>query len=92
VIDLLGALVDKSLVGVDDLGERLRYRLLETVRAYAAEKLAAAGEPALNAIRRAHGDHYLKLAETARPQLHSRDQLKWLDRLETDHDNLRTAL
>ncbi len=92
VVDLLGALVDKSLVQVDDLGQRLRYRLLETVRDYAAGKLAESGEREREAIRRAHRDYYLALAEIAEPRLEARDQLEWLERLEAEHDNLRSAL
>ena len=92
VIDLLAALVDKSLVQVDDIAHSLRYRLLETVREYAAGKLARGGERTLGGVQRAHRDHYLKLAETASPQLEGRDQVTWLERLETEHDNLRAAL
>lgn len=92
VIDLLTTLVDKSLVQVDDIGHSLRYRLLETVREYAASKLAQEGERALETVRRAHRDFYLELSETANPQLEGRDQVAWLERLETEHDNLRAAL
>jgi predicted ATPase/class 3 adenylate cyclase len=92
VVDLLTALVDKSLVGVDDLGERLRYRLLETVRAYASDKLAPEGADVPAAVRRAHRDHYLQLAQTAHLQLGGADQGVWLDQLEVDNDNLRVAL
>jgi non-specific serine/threonine protein kinase len=68
----------------------MRYRLLETIRQYAGEKLLAAGEAAT--VRDRHRDHFLALAERALPALWTRDQLVWLDRLEVEHDNLRAAL
>jgi len=89
VVDVIASLVDKSLVTA--AGERhVRYGLLETVRAYAAERLAEAGEagPAADA----HAGYFLDLAERAEPQLRTRDQLAWLDRLSADHDNLSAAL
>ncbi|WP_042416202.1 AfsR/SARP family transcriptional regulator [Streptacidiphilus anmyonensis] len=91
-LDLLGALVDKSLVVAyqpDGAGE-MRYRMLETVRAYAADQLAAADERRERAD--AHLAHYLRLAETADPLLRTADQLDWLARLVADHDNLDAAL
>jgi non-specific serine/threonine protein kinase len=64
--------------------------MLETVREYAWERLAAAGE--LTAARRAHAHHFLALAERADPALRGRDQRAWIFRLECEHDNLRAAL
>ena len=91
VIAHLGALVDKSLVHFDDTGAGpARYRLLETVRQYAAQQLEAQGPPA--AARMAHRDHYLALAEAAAPQLGARDQAQWLDRLDLELGNLRAAI
>ena len=92
VIAHLGALVDKSLVHFDDTGAGpARYRLLETVRQYAAQQLEAQGPPA-DAARIAHRDHYLALAEAAAPQLGARDQAQWLDRLDLELGNLRAAI
>ncbi|WP_177240376.1 AfsR/SARP family transcriptional regulator [Streptacidiphilus jiangxiensis] len=91
-LDLLGALVDKSLVVAyqpDSVGE-MRYRMLETVRAYAADQLAAADEQRERAD--VHLDHFLRLAETAEPLLRTADQLDWLALLAADHDNLNAAL
>jgi DNA-binding NarL/FixJ family response regulator len=89
----LGALVDKSLVQFDDTAAgRGRYRLLETVRQYAAGQLAAYGPAAAGAARAAHRDYYLALAEAAAPQLMAADQATWLDRLDTDLANLRAAI
>ena len=64
VVDLLGALVDKSLVVAEPAGGALRYRLLETIRQFAADRLADAGEDEA-AVAAAHGQHYLSVAEAA---------------------------
>ena len=81
----LGALVDKSLVQFADAGAGPgRYRLLETVRQYAAGRLDALGPGASGAARVAHRDYYLALAEAAAPQLTGADQAAWLDRLDAE--------
>ncbi|MFD9965767.1 BTAD domain-containing putative transcriptional regulator [Amycolatopsis sp. NPDC058986] len=85
-LDLLPGLVDKSLVEV--VGGR--YRMLETIRAFCAEQLTAAGED--EELRRAHGAYFLRLAEEADPKLRTADQLAWLDRLDAEYDNLLAAL
>ena len=90
VCDLLASLVDKSLVHADDTADETRYRLLETVREYASAKLTDANAQA--AARRAHLEHYLELAESAKPRLHSPEATTWLGRLDREHDNLRAAL
>lgn len=92
VVDLLGSLVDKSLVQVDDAGEHLRYRLLELVRQYAAEKLSARGEQVSSAIHDAHRRHYLAMAEEAEQKRFGPDAENWIDRVELEHDNVRAAL
>jgi predicted ATPase len=90
VLELLGRLVDKSLVLAEDAGGEARYRLLETIRAYARERLIESGdEPTL---RRAHARYFLALAESADRELRGRGQRAWLDRLEREHDDLRAAL
>jgi predicted ATPase len=91
-LDLVAALVDKSLIQVAETNGTTRYRLLETVRQYATERLEAQGETDAAAARRSHRDYYLRLSETAAPQLRRRDQVAWLDCLESEHDNLRAAL
>jgi predicted ATPase/class 3 adenylate cyclase/DNA-binding CsgD family transcriptional regulator len=89
----LGALVDKSLVQFGDTGTGPgRYRLLETVRRYAAGCLDALSPGAADAARAAHRDYYLALAEAAAPQLAGPDQAAWLDRLDTELGNLRAAI
>ena len=89
VADLLGSLVDKSLVVAEPAGPALRYRLLETIRQFAAGRLAAVGDEAAAAA--AHGAHYLSVAETAAPHLTGPGQGEWLARLDTDRANLRRA-
>ena len=69
-----------------------RYRLLETVRQYAAGRLDALGPAAAEAARTAHRDYYLALAEAAAPQLVAADQAAWLDRLDAELGNLRAAI
>jgi predicted ATPase/DNA-binding CsgD family transcriptional regulator len=92
VLDHLSALVDKSLVQADEARGSTRYRLLETVRHYAAEHLAQRADSELDETRAAHRDHYLTLAETADMHLRGRDEAVWLDRLEAEFDNIRAAL
>src|SRR5262245_57511923 len=89
-LDALGRLVDKSLVLVDERDGEARYRMLETIRQYASDRLRDAGER--EAARDRHLDHYLALAETAFDELVRADQDEWLALLETEHDNLRAAL
>jgi predicted ATPase/DNA-binding CsgD family transcriptional regulator len=92
VLDCLSALVDKSLVQAEESDDSTRYRLLETVRHYAAERLALRAGPELDAARAAHRDHYLALVETAGEHLRGPDERVWLDRLETEFENIRAAL
>jgi predicted ATPase/DNA-binding SARP family transcriptional activator len=86
---LIGSLVDKSLVVAERAGATMRYRLLETIRLFAAERLAEAGEDTATAA--AHCAHFVSVAETAAPQLAGPDQRSWLERLDADQANLRRA-
>ncbi|MBO2438231.1 winged helix-turn-helix domain-containing protein [Actinomadura nitritigenes] len=90
VLDTLAALVDKSLVTVAGADGEPRYRMLETIRAYGIERLAEAGEE--RAVRRAHADCLVRLAEEAEPHLYRAEQLEWLRRLTAEHDNISAAL
>jgi DNA-binding CsgD family transcriptional regulator/tetratricopeptide (TPR) repeat protein len=90
VVELLAALVDKSLVQVADRGLEHRYRLLNTVQQYARARLEESGE--LAAVQRAHAEFYLGLAGQARAGLDGADQSRWLQRLAMEHDNLSAVL
>jgi predicted ATPase/transcriptional regulator with XRE-family HTH domain len=87
VLDLLARLVEKSLVQAEDGG---RFRLLETLRQYAAQRLRARGET--DAVRARHAAHYLQLAERIWPQLRAGDAASALARLDAELDNIRAAL
>ncbi|WP_207124350.1 ATP-binding protein, partial [Actinocatenispora comari] len=87
LLDALTGLVDQSLV---DAGDDNRYRMLETLRAYGADRLADAGET--DSTRAAHLRHYLHLAETQEPILRTAGQDTALARLSADYDNLLAAL
>ena len=89
-MDLLTQLINKSLVIVEDQAEEPRYRLLETVRQYARDKLLEAGEA--EQMRDRHLTYFHDLALTAEPRLYDHEALKWVNRLEAEHDNLRTAI
>ena len=91
-LDHLAALVDKSLVQTEETHGSTRYRLLETVRQYAAEHLAQRADSELEETRAAHRDYYLALVETAGMHLRGPDEAVWLDRLEVEFDNIRGAL
>jgi non-specific serine/threonine protein kinase len=96
VLDGLGSLVDKSLVlrspaGAD--GGEPRFGLLQVVREYALDRLAASDEGAeAEAMRRAHAMYYLHLVEQAEPELTGPEGPSWLERLEHEHANLRAAI
>jgi len=90
VLDLLSRLVDRSLVVAEAADGEVRYRFLEPVRQYAYERLTKSGEA--EEIHRRHAELFLHLAEQAGPQLQGPQQQTWLERLETEHDNLRAAL
>jgi predicted ATPase/DNA-binding CsgD family transcriptional regulator len=92
VLGLLSGLAQKSLLVVvpGGAGGDNRYRMLETIRAYALEKLEGSGEEA--ALRSRHAAFFLELAEEAEPKLLGREKAKWLERLEREHDDSRAAL
>jgi predicted ATPase len=89
VLDVLARLVQKSLV-VIKLDDKPRYRLLETIRQYARERLAESTDE--DAIRDRHLDYFMNFAEAVAPKLHGPEQMQWLDRLDSEHDNIRAAL
>jgi predicted ATPase len=90
VLELLGGLVEQSLVTARPDADGVRYGMLEPVRQYALEKLEESGEA--RETRRRHAEFYLALAERGGPELRGHDQATWLGRLETEIGNLRAAL
>ena len=91
VLDGLMALVDQSLVKVEEMPDgEPRFRLLDTIRAFAAERLDAADDADI--VRARHRDWYVALVERAAAELSGGDQRRWLDRLEVEHDDIRAEL
>jgi predicted ATPase/DNA-binding SARP family transcriptional activator len=90
VLDILVRLVDRSLVVAVHGTDGPRYRLLESVAAYCVEKLHEAGE--YDAVRSRHRLYYVEFAERARPGLYGAEQAVWLQRLDDETGNLRSAL
>ncbi len=92
VLNGLESLVDQSLLKPCDVHGEPRFEMLESVRQYALEQLAAHGRGEMEEIHRRHATFFTALAEEAEPRLTGPEQLAWLNRLEMEHDNLRTAL
>jgi predicted ATPase/DNA-binding CsgD family transcriptional regulator len=90
VLDLLAVLIDRSLVQVVDQTQEPRYRLLGTVRQYAAAKLWDGPEGPT--VHTRHAEYFLDLAVAARDAVEGPEQTRWLERLELEHDNLEAAL
>jgi predicted ATPase/class 3 adenylate cyclase/DNA-binding CsgD family transcriptional regulator len=90
ILDTLTSLVNKSVLREEQVDGEPRFMMLETIREYALEQLAANGETAI--ARQLHALFFLALAEEAEPQLLSHGQATWLARLDREHDNLRAAL
>ena len=87
---LTGALADKSIVSTSFVGGTARYDMLDTVREYVLGRLAEAGT--LQAIRRAHAEHFASVADEARVELRGPEWLAWQKRLQLENDNLWSAL
>lgn len=90
MLDVLGLLIDRSLVAMREEDGAARYFLLETVRQYADERLAARGET--YALERRHAEHFAELVAAAEPHLVTRDRPAWLGRVQRELDNVRRAL
>lgn len=90
VMDALARLVDKSLLTTEPSQGETRYRMLETIREYAREKLGESGEA--ERLQDRHLDFFLRLAEETEPKIRGSEQVMWLNRLESENANLRAAL
>jgi predicted ATPase/class 3 adenylate cyclase len=91
VFEGASSLLNKSLVRQEEgAGGEPRFVMLETIHEFANAKLEGRGEA--EAVRRAHAEYFLALAEEADPMLWGAEDAAWLDRLEQEHDNMRTAL
>ena len=91
LLNVLNELVNKSLVIAQrQQGQDSRYHLLETIRQYAHDRLAAVGQ--VNTFRQRHLDYFQLLTEKARPQMLKSKQASWLNRIQREMDNIRTAL
>ena len=90
VLDGLMALADQSLVRAEDVPGGTRFRMLDTIREFASEQLAASGER--EAIERRHTEAFVATVDRVMPLLSGDDQRRWLGRLEGDHDNIRAVL
>ncbi len=92
VLELLTQLVKKSLVVAEERAEQAetRFRLLETIRQYARDKLLETGAVAM--VRDRHLDYYQKFAEAGEPNFFGPHRLEWVDQCEREHDNFRAAL
>ena len=84
------SLTDQSLVKAEEIEGVSRFRQLDTIHEFAAEKLAASGEQA--EIEHRHAAFFLTLVERAAPELSGADQRRWLGVLEREHDNIRAAM
>jgi len=86
----LSGLAEKSLVRLVEDTEDPRFRMLETIREYARERLEDSGE--LDVLEPRFADYFLRLAEEVEPELYGPDQMRWFNRIEEDYDNIRAAL
>jgi predicted ATPase/DNA-binding winged helix-turn-helix (wHTH) protein len=90
VLDLLARLVEKSLVVLNDESAEARYRMLETIRQYAFDKLLASGEA--DVVRTRHLTHFVDFAESVRTRLIGQAERRWNVVVDADFDNFRAAL
>jgi predicted ATPase len=90
VAEVLGSLVDQSLVHREPTGATPRFAMLETIREFAAEQLAAGGDGSIIAAR--HATYFMDLSEAAEPHLTGELVADWSNRLTRENDNLRSAL
>jgi predicted ATPase/class 3 adenylate cyclase len=92
VTDLVGSLVDKNMVIVEPSDGAMRYRFLETIRQFAAERLVEVGDEEVEAVAAAHCAHFLALAEEADTALWGPNQGRWYKKLSSEEANIRRAI
>ena len=90
IFDGIADLADQSLIRRSEADGEIRFSMPDTIRAFALERLVERGE--VDEIRRRHAKAYFDLARTAAPELSGADQKRWVERLEREHDNFRSAL
>ena len=90
ILDLLERIINKSLVIREEVQSGSRYRMLETMRQYASEKLVESNESKI--LHDDHLEYFLNLAETTEPHLRRVEQIEWLSKLDSEYENLRAAL
>jgi predicted ATPase/DNA-binding SARP family transcriptional activator len=90
VLEGVESLLEKSLLRRNVVGGEARFEMLETVHEYAGERLGESGEAGM--VQQAHAEYYLTLAVAADAGLKGPEQLEWMQRLETAHDDMRAAL
>ncbi|MGH2794977.1 MAG: tetratricopeptide repeat protein [Actinomycetota bacterium] len=90
LLDIVGRLIDRSLVQTSSETTDVRYRMHEAMRQYADERLSESGEE--EAVRRSHLVHFISVAERGAPEMEGGGLLDWLPRFDAEHDNFRTAL
>ncbi len=92
VVDLVRSLVDKSLIQTEQGPSGMRYRMLETIAQFAGDRLAESPNGATKRTAEVHALYYLGFMEKSAPYLSGFDQIEWIEKLEADYDNIRTAL
>jgi predicted ATPase/DNA-binding CsgD family transcriptional regulator/transcriptional regulator with XRE-family HTH domain len=90
ILDGLAVLLDQSMLRQEEVGDKPRFTLLETIREYALERLVECGDA--DPIRQQHAAYYLALAEQAEPELRGPEHAAWQARLAAEYGNLRAAL
>jgi len=90
VLNLMEQLINKSLVVTEEIRSETRYRMLETIRQYASEKLDESAET--ETLRDRHLKYFLSVARAAESKLQGEEQGQWLDQVEMEHNNIRSAL
>lgn len=90
IFSILSLLTEKSLVRLVESNGEPRFRMLETIREYARERLMGSGE--LDALESRFAAYFLQFAEQGEPELYGPDQIQWFERIEDEYGNIQRAL